>query len=72
MDNINMDLIAGLPGEGPEEMQDTLRQIEALAPDSLTVHALAIKTGRKDGAGRAEGKDGVGDRRHDPRGCAWG
>ena len=39
-DNINMDLIAGLPGEGPEEMQDTLPQIEALAPDSLTEHAI--------------------------------
>ena len=48
-DNINMDLIAGLPGEGPEEMQDTLRQIEALAPDSLTVHALAIKRAAKMG-----------------------
>ena len=42
-DNINMDLIAGLPGEGPEEMQDTLAQIRELAPDSLTVHSLAIK-----------------------------
>ncbi len=42
-DNINMDLIAGLPGEGIPEMQDTLAQIEALGPDSLTVHALAVK-----------------------------
>ena len=42
-DNINMDLIAGLPGETAEDMEDTLRQIEALHPDSLTVHALAIK-----------------------------
>lgn len=42
-DNINMDLIAGLPGEGAAQMQDTLRQIEELAPDSLTVHSLAIK-----------------------------
>lgn len=42
-DNINMDLIAGLPGENAANMQDTLRQIEALHPDSLTVHALAIK-----------------------------
>ena len=42
-DNINMDLIAGLPGETIGDMEDTLRQIEALAPDSLTVHALAIK-----------------------------
>ena len=42
-DNINMDLIAGLPGETIGDMEDTLRRIEALAPDSLTVHALAIK-----------------------------
>lgn len=42
-DNINMDLIAGLPGEDAADMQDTLRQIEELGPDSLTVHALAIK-----------------------------
>lgn len=42
-DNINMDLIAGLPGENVEDMRDTLRQIEELSPDSLTVHSLAIK-----------------------------
>ena len=42
-DNINMDLIAGLPGETAEDMQDTLAKVEALHPDSLTVHALAIK-----------------------------
>ena len=42
-DNINMDLIAGLPGETVVDMEDTLRRIEALRPDSLTVHALAIK-----------------------------
>ncbi len=42
-DNINMDLIAGLPEETAADMRDTLEQIEALRPDSLTVHALAIK-----------------------------
>ena len=42
-DNINMDLIAGLPGETPEDMEDTLTKVRALGPDSLTVHALAIK-----------------------------
>ena len=42
-DNINMDLIAGLPGEGLEDMKDTLAQIQELEPDSLTVHSLAIK-----------------------------
>lgn len=42
-DNINMDLIAGLPGETTEDMKDTLEQIQVLSPDSLTVHALAMK-----------------------------
>ncbi len=42
-DNINMDLIAGLPGETSADMADTLAQVKELAPDSLTVHSLAIK-----------------------------
>ncbi len=42
-DNINMDLILGLPGEGPAEVEETIRQIKELNPDSLTVHALAVK-----------------------------
>ena len=41
--NINMDLIAGLTGESPMDMEDTLHQIEALGPDSMTVHSLAVK-----------------------------
>ena len=44
-----MDLIAGLPGEDAQDMRDTLQQIEELAPDSLTVHALAIKRAAKFG-----------------------
>ncbi len=46
-DNINMDLIAGLPEETMEDMWDTLEQIKELAPDSLTVHALAMKRASK-------------------------
>ncbi|MDO4616267.1 MAG: coproporphyrinogen dehydrogenase HemZ [Lachnospiraceae bacterium] len=42
-DNINMDLIVGLPGEGAEEVRHTLEQIRLLDPDSLTVHSLALK-----------------------------
>ncbi len=42
-DNINMDIILGLPGEGIPEVSDTLEQIRSMAPDSLTVHSLAIK-----------------------------
>ena len=43
LDNINMDLILGLPGENKEMVQHTLEKIKALAPESLTVHSLAIK-----------------------------
>lgn len=42
-DNINMDLILGLPGELEEDVQRTMDRVVALAPDSLTVHSLAIK-----------------------------
>ena len=48
-DNINMDLIAGLPGENAADMEDTLSQIEEMQPDSLTVHSLAIKRAAKFG-----------------------
>ena len=42
-DNINMDLILGLPGELEEDVQRTIDKVVELAPDSLTVHSLAIK-----------------------------
>lgn len=42
-DNINMDLIIGLPGENAEDFRDTLRQIKELNPDSLTIHSLVVK-----------------------------
>ena len=42
-DNINMDIILGLPGELEPDVQRTIDEIVALAPDSLTVHSLAIK-----------------------------
>lgn len=48
-DNINMDLIAGLPGEDANDMEETLKRVEALKPDSLTIHSLAIKRAAKYG-----------------------
>lgn len=57
-DNINMDLIAGLPGEAAADMADTLRQLRELGPDSLTVHSLAIKRAAKMGFGDLEGNTG--------------
>lgn len=42
-DNINMDLIIGLPGEGKQEAEKTLKEIKELNPDSMTVHSLSMK-----------------------------
>ncbi|MBQ3392283.1 MAG: coproporphyrinogen dehydrogenase HemZ [Lachnospiraceae bacterium] len=42
-DNINMDIILGLPEETEEDVQYTLSEIEKLGPDSLTAHSLAVK-----------------------------
>lgn len=42
-DNINMDIILGLPEETKEDVEATVEAIAALAPDSLTVHSLAVK-----------------------------
>ena len=41
--DINMDLIAALPGEGLEDFRRTLEKVESLGPESVTVHTLAIK-----------------------------
>lgn len=42
-DNINMDIILGLPEENDSDVMNTVREIKKLGPDSLTVHSLAIK-----------------------------
>lgn len=42
-DNINMDLIVGLPGESLDDVADTMEVMRKLAPDNLTVHSLAVK-----------------------------
>ena len=42
-DNINMDIILGLPGETRDDVQYTIDKIRELGPDDLTVHSLAIK-----------------------------
>lgn len=42
-DDINMDVIAALPGEDYGMFAHTLDVIRALNPDSLTVHTLAVK-----------------------------
>ncbi len=42
-DNINTDIITGLPGEDVSHIYGTLARVDALRPESLTVHSLAIK-----------------------------
>ena len=44
-ENINMDLIAALPGETVEDFAHTLDRLAALRPDSITIHTLARKHG---------------------------
>lgn len=41
--NINMDLIAGLPGDTARGFADTLDRVMSLDPESITVHTLAYK-----------------------------
>ena len=41
--DINMDIIIGLPGEGLEYVKTTCDEIFNLNPDSLTVHGLSLK-----------------------------
>lgn len=43
IENVNADLIAGLPEEDPEDFQSSLEQIIELKPSNITVHTLAVK-----------------------------
>lgn len=42
-DNINMDLIAGLPGESYEMFKYSLDEIIKLNPENITVHSMCVK-----------------------------
>ncbi len=42
-DNINMDLIVGLPNETLSDVKYTMERMQILSPDNLTVHSLALK-----------------------------
>lgn len=41
--DINMDVIIGLPGEGVDDIENTLNKVIALKPDSITMHTMAVK-----------------------------
>ena len=44
-DDINMDLIAGLPADDAAGFADSIRQVLDLNPSNITVHTLALKKG---------------------------
>ena len=44
---VNADLIAGLPGETPEDFKNTLEEVISLGPSNITVHTLAVKRASK-------------------------
>ena len=44
---VNMDLIAGLPGDSPEGFQRTLEKVLDMAPANITIHTLALKKGAR-------------------------
>lgn len=46
-ESINMDVIAGLPGETLADFEYTLERVAALRPESITVHTLAVKRSSK-------------------------
>lgn len=45
IEHINADLIIGLPGENEADALDTINKVVDLAPDDITLHALALKKG---------------------------
>lgn len=42
-ENINMDIIMGLPDESLDDVKHTMQVLSTLKPESITVHSLAIK-----------------------------
>lgn len=60
-DNINMDLIAGLPGDNLQSFCDTIDGIIALSPDNITLHTLSVK---RSSALRDEGEEFYREERH--------
>ena len=60
--DINIDLIAGLPGEDPGDFRNSLSIAVQLQPENITVHTLCLKKGAKlkEEESRLAG-DGIGE-----------
>ncbi len=59
-DSINMDLIAGLPGESFMDFASSIDTAISLAPENITVHTLALKRSSElnaSGAGVSDGNE---------------
>ena len=50
---INMDTIAGLPGDSPDGFAHTIEEVLRLNPENITVHTLALKRGSDIKSGEA-------------------
>ena len=44
-DNLNLDLMLGLPGQKPEQWEQTLEKAMALAPEHLSCYGLILEEG---------------------------
>lgn len=42
-DDINMDIIMGLPGEDERHVEKTMKSLKEISPDSITIHIMAYK-----------------------------
>ena len=56
---VNMDLIAGLPGDSVSGFEDTVDKVIALGAENITVHTLSLKKGSRITLEGAEIPDGV-------------
>ena len=54
---MTMDLIVGLPEEDAKDLKQTMEAVKALAPDSLTIHSLAVKRAARLNTMREDYKD---------------
>ena len=45
--SLNMDMIAGLPGDTPDGFRRSLDEILSIGPDNITVHTLSLKKGSR-------------------------
>ncbi len=60
-DDINMDLIAGLPGDDEASFAATLDGVLGMTPENITVHTLSMKRASRMVTAEAAASDAIGD-----------